>query len=57
MLFRSHGVSNLKALLPEKPAEARKIFKAYEPGFLHVDVKYLPQMKTQRVARSMATNR
>ena len=24
-----------------------KTFKAYEPGFVHVDVKYLPQMPDQ----------
>ena len=27
-----------------KPQRSRKAFKSYEPGFLHVDVKYLPQM-------------
>ena len=37
-------MSNLNALLPKSPTEARKTFKACEPGFLHVDVKYLPQM-------------
>jgi len=54
--LRRHGVSNLKALLPKTPAEPRKTFKAYEPGFPlpgrwsftitergHVDLKYLPQ--------------
>jgi transposase InsO family protein len=44
--LRRHGVSDLKALLPkeegQKPAPAS--FKEYEPGFVHVDVKYLPQM-------------
>jgi len=44
---RRHGVSNLKALMPtedgaKKPT--RKKFKDYEPGFVHVDVKYLPRM-------------
>ena len=42
--MRRHGVSNRKALLPDNPAEPRKAFKACAPGFLHVDVKYLPQM-------------
>ena len=37
-------MSNLKALLPKTPSEARNTFRAYEPGFVHVDVKYLPQM-------------
>jgi transposase InsO family protein len=49
--LRRHGVSNLKALLPKTPAEPRKTFKAYEPGFLHVDVKYLPQMADETTRR------
>ena len=42
--LRRHGVSNLKDLRPKTPVEPRKTFKTYEPGFLHVDLKYLPQM-------------
>ena len=47
--LRRHGVSNLNALLrAENEEEAqpakRKTFKDYAPGFVHVDVKYLPQM-------------
>lgn len=42
--LRRHGVSNLDALRSKTPAEPRKAFKANEPGLLHVDVKYLPQM-------------
>jgi len=42
--LRRHGVSNLNALRPKTPAEPHKAFKTYERGFLHVDVKYLPQM-------------
>ena len=43
------GVSNLNALLrAENEEEAqpakRKTFKDYAPGFVHMDVKYLPQM-------------
>jgi hypothetical protein len=49
--LRRRGVSNLKALLPKTPAEARKSFKTYEPGFLHVDVKYLPQMADETTRR------
>jgi hypothetical protein len=51
--LRRHGVSNLKALLPKTPAEPRKTFKAYEPGFLHVDVKYLPQMADETTRRHL----
>lgn len=44
--LRRHGVSNLKNLIPVVEGEAapKKTFKDYEPGFLHVDIKYLPQM-------------
>ena len=37
-----HGVSNLNALAHKTPPEPHKAFKTHEPGFLHVDVKYLP---------------
>ena len=41
-----HGVATLASLVPvvageEKP---RKTFKDYEPGFVHMDIKYLAQM-------------
>lgn len=51
--LRRHGVSNLNALLPkeEKPSKPKKTFKDYEPGFLHVDVKYLPQMPDEKERR------
>jgi hypothetical protein len=42
--LRRHGVSNLNALRPKTPAEPHKAFKTYEPGFLHIDVKYLPHL-------------
>ena len=50
--LRRHGVADLKSLQPqiEGPAKPLKTFKDYEPGYLHVDIKYLPQMpdETQR---------
>jgi len=42
--LRRHGMSNLRDLKGKAPRPTHKPFKAYEPGFLHVDVKYLPQM-------------
>ena len=44
--LRRHGVSNLITLQPEVQGTAKpvKTFKDYEPGFLHIDIKYLPQM-------------
>ncbi|ROQ90123.1 IS481 family transposase [Desulfosoma caldarium] len=45
--LRRHGVANLKELIPQEQGPNKavtKSFKDYEPGFVHVDVKYLPQM-------------
>lgn len=49
--LRRHGVSNLLALQAQareaaggQPTPAPKSFKDYEPGFVHVDIKYLPLM-------------
>ncbi len=59
--LRRHGVSDLKALLPRdangKPAY--QPFKDDAPGFVHVDVKYLPQMpdEDQRRYRFAAIDR
>ena len=33
--------------VPAKPDGEHKPFKAYEPGYVHVDVKYLPQMQDE----------
>jgi IS30 family transposase len=44
--LRRHGVSNLRALIPtpEGSKQAPQKFKDYELGFVHADIKYLPQM-------------
>ena len=46
--LRRFGVGNLNALKPstpkEPPKEPPKAFKSYTPGYLHMDIKYLPQM-------------
>jgi transposase InsO family protein len=51
--LRRHGVSDLKTLLPELEGQAKplKTFKDYEPGFLHIDIKYLPQMPDETQSR------
>ena len=43
--LRRHGVASLKALLPPPERAPIKPFKAYEPGFVHIDVKYLPAIE------------
>jgi hypothetical protein len=42
--LRRHGVGNLRDLQAKDPRPKHKAFKAYEPGYLHVDVKYLPHL-------------
>jgi hypothetical protein len=49
--LRRHGVGNLRDLLPKEAKAPRKAFKTYEPGFLHLDVKYLPQMADEKKQR------
>ena len=57
-LLRRHGISDLKKMIRElreqeegKSAdekENKKTFRHYDPGFIHVDIKYLPKMKDER---------
>lgn len=55
--LRRHGVSNLKVLQTQAreaagdTQPAPKSFKDYEPGFIHVDIKYLPQMPDEASRR------
>lgn len=49
--LRRHGVGNLRSLLPVAEKPAHKAFKAYLPGYLHMDVKYLPQMADENTRR------
>ncbi len=49
--LRRHGVGNLHALKPATPKEPHKAFKLYAPGYLHMDIKYLPQMADETKRR------
>ena len=51
--LRRHGVGNLRDLQAQSPRPQHKPFKAYAPGYLHVDVKYLPQMADESSRRSL----
>lgn len=42
--LRRHGVGNLQALKPKAQQPTHKPFRSYAPGFIHIDIKYLPQM-------------
>ncbi|PZR02313.1 MAG: IS481 family transposase [Archangium gephyra] len=53
-LLRRHGVSRLGDLqvqAGEAPTRASKTFKSYEPSFVHIDIKYLPQMPDEAQRR------
>ncbi len=52
--LRRHGLSNLRALTQEQTGEQappKKTFKNYAPGFIHIDIKYLPLMPDERTRR------
>ncbi len=52
--LRRHGVANLRQLQSEERGDAAavvKTFKSYQPGFVHVDIKYLPQMPDETSRR------
>jgi transposase InsO family protein len=48
-LLRRRGHSRLPT--PQVPARSPKPFKAYEPGYVHLDVKCLPQMADETARR------
>lgn len=54
--LRRHGVNNLRELQAEAcgeapPQSAPRRVKDYAPGFVHVDIKYLPQMPDETARR------
>jgi transposase InsO family protein len=53
-LLKREGMARLEDVIPHAEGEtitAKKTFKDYEPGFLHVDIKYLPQMPDETSRR------
>ncbi len=52
-LLRREGLSKLADLAPVQEGEdkPKKTFKDYEPGFLHIDIKYLPKMPDESSRR------
>ncbi len=49
--LRRHGVGNLRDLQAKDFRPKHKAFKAFESGYLHVNVKYLPQMADETPRR------
>ena len=44
-------MGSLSSLKPATPHEPYKSFKCYEPGLVHMDVKYLPQIQDETKRR------
>jgi hypothetical protein len=42
--LRRHGVGNLRDLKVKTARPKHSAFKAYEPGYIHIDLKYLPHL-------------
>jgi len=49
--LRRHGVGNLRTLQPVAEKAPHAAFKSYLPGYLHMDIKYLPQMADETSRR------
>ena len=49
--LRRHGVGNLRDLKARAARPKHSGFKAYEPGYIHIDVKYLPQIADEKRRR------
>ena len=49
--LRRHGVGSLRDLKAKDERPKHSGFKAYEPGYIHIDVKYLPQMANETSRR------
>lgn len=52
--LKRNGMARLEDIIPKTEGETvqrKKTFKNYEPGFVHVDIKYLPQMADESSRR------
>lgn len=47
--LRRHGVGNLGDMKAKATKPKHSPFKAYEPGYIHIDVKYLPKMADETI--------
>jgi len=51
--LRRHGVAQLRSLLPQQEGvkPSYQAFQHHPPGFVHIDIKYLPQMPDESARR------
>jgi len=52
--LRQHGVGNLRDLKAKEPRPKHSGFKAYEPGYIHIDVKYAASPSRQHALHAPA---
>jgi transposase len=55
-LLKREGMSRMEDIIPKAEGEAlspKKTFKDYEPGFVHIDIKYLPQTPDETSRRHL----
>jgi transposase len=53
-LLKREGMARLEDVIPKAEGETiapKKTFKDYEPGFIHIDIKYLPQIPDETSRR------
>jgi hypothetical protein len=50
-VFAAMALATSTALKPKEPALPHKAFKSYEPGFIHIDFKYLPKIPDETSRR------
>jgi len=57
--LKQKGLNNNKLILPPEETEKPPIkrFKEYEPGYIHMDIKYLPKINKQRKYLFVAIDR
>jgi hypothetical protein len=53
-LLKRKGMARLEDVIPKAEGETiapKNTFKDYEPGFIHIDIKYLQQMRDETTRR------
>lgn len=51
--MRRNGVGNLRELKAKEGKPTNSSFKSYQPTYLHIDIKYLPQMSHEDRRRNL----
>jgi transposase len=55
-ILRSEGLSRRRPPASTQPARGQGVFKDYDLGFIHIDIKHLPKLKTSMGKHASATS-